>query len=254
MPDSEFGSRAGTGPACALPLGRDFFAADARQVAVSLLGKLLCRDPGDGLRWGRIVEVEAYCGPEDAAAHSHRGETPRNRPMFGPPGHAYVYFIYGMHHCVNVVTAEAGIPHAVLIRALEPGPGTGPCHGPARLCRALAIGRELSGTRLEPPRLYIADDGYRPTAVYATPRIGVDYADEWAARLWRYCLASPHLSRRLPSGVTAFDPAGFWDGPGAMSSEVVGWEPASVAAVAAGPASDSPASRPVPARYRRTPR
>jgi DNA-3-methyladenine glycosylase len=181
-------------------LSSEFFDRDTLEVARDVLGKLLVRQVDGELRWGRLVEVEAYCGPEDRAAHSWRGLTPRTRVMFGPPGRAYVYFIYGMHHCLNLVTREEGVPQAVLIRALAPAPGVGRCSGPALVCRSLAVDRALNGFPLEPPELYLLDDGFRPEPerVFQTPRIGVDYAGEWSRLPWRFCLDSPHLSRRRP--------------------------------------------------------
>jgi DNA-3-methyladenine glycosylase len=182
-------------------LGADFFDRDTLEVAHDVLGKLLVREVDGWVRWGRLVEVEAYCGPDDRAAHSWRGLTPRTRVMFGPPGHAYVYFIYGMHNCLNFVTRPEGFPEAILVRALEPGPGVGRCSGPGLLCRALDVDRSLNGTPLRPPALYVVDDGFRPASgeVVQAPRIGVGYAGEWADRPWRFCLPGPHLSRRLRS-------------------------------------------------------
>ena len=145
---------------------------------------------------GRIVEVEAYQGPEDRAAHSARGLTPRTRVMYGEPGHAYVYLIYGIHHCLNFVTREAGVPHAVLVRALEPGPGVGRCGGPGLLCRSLGIDLRLNGVPLVPPDLYVADDGAPPPPVHASPRIGVAYAGEWALRDWRFTVSPRRLRSR----------------------------------------------------------
>jgi DNA-3-methyladenine glycosylase len=181
-------------------LGPDFFARDTLEVAADLLGKLLVREVGGRVRWGRLVEVEAYCGPEDQAAHSRFGLTPRTRVMYGPPGHAYVYFIYGMHHCLNLVTRPEGIPQAVLVRALEPGPGVTRCSGPGLVCRSLGIDRTLNGIPLRPPDLYVLDDGVRPApeSVLRGPRVGVAYAGEWAERPWRFCLPSRHLSRPAP--------------------------------------------------------
>ncbi len=179
-------------------LSPDFFARDTLEVARDLLGKRLVREVGGRRLGGRLVEVEAYCGPDDLAAHSARGRTPRTEVMFGPPGHAYVYFIYGMHHCLNFVTRPAGMPQAVLIRALEPDPGTGRCAGPGLVCRALAIDRSLNGAPLLPPDLYVVDDGYRPDMVLSAPRIGVGYAGEWRDLPWRFYLDSPHVSRRPP--------------------------------------------------------
>lgn len=183
------------------PLPPEWFARDTLQVARDLLGKLVIRTLADGrIRSGRLVEVEAYLGPDDRAAHSWRGLTPRTRVMYGPPGHAYVYFIYGIHHCLNFVTRPAGEPQAVLVRALEPGPETPRASGPGLVCQALAIDLSLNGARLEPPDLYVVDDGYRPDPrlVFQTARIGVAYAGEWAERPWRFCIDSPHLSRRRP--------------------------------------------------------
>lgn len=190
----------GTQPAGQV-LGPGFFARDTLEVAEDLIGKLLVRQTDHHLHWGRLIEVEAYCGPEDRAAHSWRGLTPRTQVMYGPPGRAYVYFIYGMHNCLNFVTQPAGSPQAVLVRALEPGPGVGRCSGPGLVCKALDIDRSLNGAPLEPPALYVVDDGFRPTpgAVVRTPRVGVAYADRWAELPWRFCLESPHLSRRLRS-------------------------------------------------------
>lgn len=160
--------------------------------------------PGGEVRWGRLVEVEAYLGPDDRAAHSAGGRrTPRTSVMYGPPGRAYVYLVYGLHHCLNFVTRPAGEPQAVLVRALAPGAGlAGSASGPGLVCRALGIDLAQNGISLEPPELYVADDGYRPGAgaVVTTPRIGVDYAGAWADEPYRFCLESPFLSRRLASG------------------------------------------------------
>lgn len=182
-------------------LGADYFERDTLEVAGDLMGKVLVSEVDGQVRWGRLVEVEAYRGPEDRAAHSWRGLTARTRVMYGPPGHAYVYFIYGMHHCLNFVTRPEGCPEAILVRALEPGPGVGRCSGPGLVCRALGIDRSLNGAPLRPPALYVVDDGFRPApgGVVRTPRIGVGYAGEWAELPWRFCLASPHLSRPLRS-------------------------------------------------------
>ena len=148
---------------------------------------------------GRLVEVEAYLGPDDLAAHSACGRrTARTEIMFGPPGHAYVYFVYGLHHCLNFVTGEAGVPHAILVRALEPAPGVGRTNGPALVCRALVIDLALNGRLLAPPDLYLVDDGFRPEEIFTAPRIGVDYAGDWTEKPWRFCLDSPNLSRRVP--------------------------------------------------------
>ena len=186
------------------PLSLDWFGRDTLEVARDLLGKVLVRELDGERLTGRLVEVEAYCGPHDLAAHSARGLTPRTRVMYGPPGHAYVYLIYGLHHCLNFVTRPEGEPQAVLVRALQPGPGVGRASGPGLVCRALAIDRSLNGRPLVPPDLYVADDGLQvdPASVVAGPRVGVAYAGEWAERPWRFRLtvpAPPAASRRPPS-------------------------------------------------------
>jgi len=179
-------------------LGPDFFDRDTLAVARAVLGKLLVREI-DGLRvWGRLVEVEAYLGPDDLAAHSAGGRrTPRTEVMYGPPGHAYVYLTYGMHHCLNFVTRSAGTPQAVLVRAIEPGPGVGRASGPGLVCRALDIDRRLNGVALKPPHLYLVDDHAPRRRVYVTRRIGVESSGEWAGKPLRFCWDSPFLSRKL---------------------------------------------------------
>jgi len=182
------------------PAGRvldaSFFDRETRQVARDLLDKVLVRELDGQVLWGRLVEVEAYLGPDDLAAHSRGGRrTARTEVMFGAPGHAYVYFTYGMHWCLNFVTREAGIPQAVLVRALEPGPGVARCSGPGLVTRALQIGRALNGAKLRPPDLYVVDDGAAPRRVFVTPRIGVQGTGRWERRLLRYAVDSPALSR-----------------------------------------------------------
>ncbi len=199
------------------PLPRAFFARETEIVARELLGCVLWTDAAGLVAAGRVVEVEAYLGEDDPASHAWRGPTPRSGIMFGPPGMAYVYFIYGMHHCVNAVTEPAGRAGAVLLRALEPiaglevmasrSPRTCPpgdlFRGPGRLFRALGVdhgwsGLPLSGRRARPRgaarRLWIAAGEGRPARVFATPRIGVRRA---ADRLLRFVDAdSPCLSGR----------------------------------------------------------
>jgi DNA-3-methyladenine glycosylase len=182
-------------------LSPGFFDRDTEAVARDLLGKLLVRKVRGMQLWGRLVEVEAYLGPDDQAAHSYRGHrSPRNEVMYGSPGHAYVYFTYGMHHCLNFVTREEGVPQAVLVRALEPGPGVDRCGGPGLLCRSLEIDRALNGAALEPPQLFLIDDGFTPSPVFATPRIGVG-SGQWAERPLRFCVDSPFLSRPIPKSL-----------------------------------------------------
>jgi len=167
---------------------RSFFEQDTLVVAQTLIGMRLLHRVGKQIRIGRIVETEAYQGPEDLAAHSARGQTARNTVMFGAPGHAYVYLIYGMWHCVNVVTREAGVPHAVLIRGIEPIAAiTEKTHGPGLLCRAMHIDREQNGADLLGDKLWIeAADNARTPNIVSAKRVGIDYAAEWAERPWRF--------------------------------------------------------------------
>jgi DNA-3-methyladenine glycosylase len=177
---------------------RSFYAReDTLLVARELIGLHLVHDDGVSRRIGRIVETEAYMGPEDLAAHSARGRTKRNEVMFGPPGHAYVYFIYGVWYCMNVVTSRKGIPHAVLLRGLEPVAGiTHKTWGPGLLCRAMGIDRAMNGTDLCADRLWLERPRESaPVSIAAGPRIGVDYAGPWAKRPWRfYDGTSPYVS------------------------------------------------------------
>lgn len=195
---------------------RSFFARNSLTVARDLLGAVLIHDGAEGRTSGRIVEVEAYRGPADRAAHSFGGRrTARNEVMYGEAGHAYVYFVYGMHYCVNVVTASLGVPEAVLLRALEPLEGIdlmrarrgvgekiaamNLCRGPGNLCKAMGIDRSMNGADLlaGPLRIEIASR-LRPALVGRGPRIGVDYAGEHAALPWRFCLRdSAALSVKL---------------------------------------------------------
>jgi DNA-3-methyladenine glycosylase len=183
-------------------LPREFYAQPVLTVARQSIGKILVHRTPEGEAAGRIVEAEAYRGPLDLAAHSARGLTKRTTAMFGPPGHAYVYFLYGVCWAMNVVAASEGKPHAVLIRALEPvrgldlmarrrgKPATSRelTNGPGKLTGALAItgadyGRDLCGEEL-----FLEDGGAEiPRGkIGRSPRINVDYAGEWAALPWRF--------------------------------------------------------------------
>lgn len=184
-------------PGAKLP--RAFYAHPTLEVARGLLGLHLVRMHDGVRRAGRIVETEAYQGPEDLAAHSSRGRTARTEVMFGPPGHAYVYLIYGFWNCLNVVAASRGVPHAVLLRALEPVEGIGDrTWGPGLLCRALHIDRTLNGAALLGDELWIerpAGGGTPAERIVTATRIGVDYAGDWAQRPWRFYEAeSPWVS------------------------------------------------------------
>lgn len=179
------------------PLPLSFHARDAVKVARALLGMDLVHVVRGRLRVGRIVETEAYVGPHDLACHSSKGRTPRTEVMFGPPGHAYLFLVYGMHLCVNVVVGEGA---AVLIRALEPREGLEGVRtdGPGRLTRALGLSLRLNARPLDRAPLFVAPGVPVPARhIEASPRIGVDYAGEWAARPLRFIdRRSPFVSRR----------------------------------------------------------
>jgi DNA-3-methyladenine glycosylase len=179
-------------------LPRRFYDRATVTVARELLGKLLVHRVAGMELVGRIVEVEAYVGPHDLASHSSKGLTGRTTIMFGPPGHAYVYLIYGMHHCLNVVTEHAGHGAAVLLRAIEPVQNIiGRTSGPGLLTRALQIDRSLNGHDLLSDNLFIAQANSGVTLkVVKRPRIGVDYAGVWAKRHLRFYLqGNPFVSR-----------------------------------------------------------
>lgn len=183
------------------PLSREFFARPVLRVARALIGKLLVHDSAHGMALGRIVETEAYRGPEDLAAHTANGRrTRRNEPMWGEAGRAYVFQLYGMHWAFNVVTGGVGEPHAVLVRAVEPleptellarRRGIAPSrreltNGPGKLCAAFGIDGALSGVDLcDGSRLFIAD-APRVSDVGRSSRINVDYAGDWADVPWRF--------------------------------------------------------------------
>jgi DNA-3-methyladenine glycosylase len=171
-------------------LPRRFYERETLQVARDLIGMQVVHVDEGVRRVGRIVETEAYRGPEDAAAHSAKGRTRRNEVMFGPPGYAYVYLIYGMWCCLNVVTRPASIPQAVLIRGIEPLEGlSGGTWGPGLLCRALNVDRRLNGADLCGAVLWIeapAPPPLRKPRIARAPRIGVDYAGHWAQKPWRF--------------------------------------------------------------------
>lgn len=191
------------------PLSRPFYAGAPDAVACGLLGKVLARRLDGEWLTGRIVETEAYFGQDDPAAHAYAGKTARNAVLFGPPGHAYVYFIYGMYWCLNVSCEPVGQAGCVLIRALEPLTGlktmarlrgtANPkllASGPGRLCQAMAItraGQNGADVTKRGSELQIWDDGYKPGQVQVTPRVGIRKA---ADRLHRF-VCSPHRQPRL---------------------------------------------------------
>lgn len=183
-------------------LNRKFFDRKTTIVAQDLLGKYLIRKTGRKIVRAKIIETEAYCGPRDLANHASKGLTPRNKVMFGPPGHAYIYLIYGMYHCLNIVTEREGWPAAVLIRMAEilnPKSETlnkfkiknPKLKGPGILCRELRIDRILNGIDIcKSNKLWIEDSDVviKNSQVKKGKRIGVDYAGKWKDKLWRFYL------------------------------------------------------------------
>ncbi|MDO8432740.1 MAG: DNA-3-methyladenine glycosylase [Candidatus Binatus sp.] len=179
---------------------RDFYARSVLVVARECIGKILVHRTPDGETAGRIVESEAYRGPRDLAAHSSRGRTRRTAAMYGPPGHAYVFRLYGISWAMNLVVASEGDPHAVLIRALEPTRGLELMayrrqkavisreltNGPGKLTQALAITGDDYGRDLCGDELFLEHSDYRVKAIGRSARINVDYAGVWAAKRWRF--------------------------------------------------------------------
>jgi DNA-3-methyladenine glycosylase len=193
-----------------LKISRPFYEQPTLAVARELLGKYLVRKHPDGKTVGRIVETEAYIGPRDLACHASRGRTARTEIMFGPAGYAYVYFIYGVYYCLNIVTEEVDHASAVLIRALEPADGIelmkkrrkteelrNLVSGPGKLCQAFAIDRALNGADACGKVLYIEDRGEPAPKILARPRVGVDYAGKWKDKPWRFLIrGNEFVSRR----------------------------------------------------------
>lgn len=189
-------------------LNRKFYHRDTLRVARTLLGKKLVRQINGVKLSGMIAETEAYCGREDSACHAHRGKTQRNAAMFGEPGHAYVYFTYGMHYMLNLVTEEEENPCAVLIRAIVPLTGIAAMevrrkkkgveltNGPAKLCQAMSINKSLNGWDLTLGRELWVED-YRKISdskIITTPRIGIDYAKtKDREALWRFVVKQDGL-------------------------------------------------------------
>ena len=178
---------------------RAFYERDTVTVARSLLGlEIVFNRPNLNTVRARIVETEAYVGPDDRASHAFRGRTPQTSVMFGLAGHAYVYLIYGSYHCLNIVTERSGYPAAVLIRGVEPIVGiTGRTDGPGRLCRELGIDRSYNGIDMTAPPLFLTEPSeLADWEIESGPRVGVVYAGEWAMRPWRFWIRNnPHVSR-----------------------------------------------------------
>ena len=194
-------------------LNRDFYTRDTLTVAKDLLGKILVNKTKEGVTKGRIVDVEAYMGPNDKAAHSyHKVNSKRTQIQYLEGGYAYIYLIYGMYHCMNIVTSEVERPESVLIRGLEPVEGIELmhkrrgrdkikelCNGPGKLCIAMGIKKEHYGMDLCGTKLYIEDDteiiDYN---IIASKRINIDYAEEAKDYLWRFTIEnSPYISTKI---------------------------------------------------------
>ncbi len=193
-----------------MKLPESFYSRPAVEVAVDLIGRVLVRQVGRTRMAGIIVETEAYAGPHDLACHASKGKTPRTSVMFGPPGRAYVYMIYGVYYCLNAVTGRTGYPAAVLVRAIEPLDGVRAMKrrrpkaardvdigsGPGKLCQAMSIDRGLNTVNLAGRSLWIENHDMDPGPVAAGPRIGVDYAGEYRDKPWRFFVPdNPHISR-----------------------------------------------------------
>jgi DNA-3-methyladenine glycosylase len=180
------------------PLAESFFRQSAVEVARQILGTVMTRRVGDTPRRARVVEAEAYLGPRDLASHSSKGRTKRTDVMFGPPGRAYVYFIYGMHQMFNIVVGEEGRAEAVLLRAAQPLDGwDADLLGPGRLARAFAITAADNRMNLGAGDItFLADPQYRARVV-KTKRVGVDYAGRWKDRLLRFIDANNPVAARL---------------------------------------------------------
>ncbi len=197
-------------------LPKSFYARSSTEVARDLIGMVVVRKLDGERLAGKIVETEAYVGPHDLACHASKGRTRRTEVMFGPPGYAYVFMIYGVYNCLNAVTERKGYPAAVLIRAIEPIDGVERMRrlrpragrevdigsGPGKLCQAMAIDRSLNAANLAGPDIWIEDRRLDPGRIAVSPRIGVDYAGEFTDKPWRFFAAgNAHVSRhRLNSG------------------------------------------------------
>lgn len=186
-------------------LGRDFYTRDTLKVAKKLLGKYIVRKVGKGFKIGKIVETEAYIGPQDKASHAFRGKiTPRNKTEYLEGGHIYIYLCYGVWWQLNIVTSKEGRPECVLIRALEPlkkkDREKKVASGPGKLCRWLRLNKSFDGEDLvKSERIWVEDWGekIKRDEIVSTERIGIDYAKEWAKVPWRfYIKGNPFISRK----------------------------------------------------------
>ncbi len=193
-------TKEGISPDHSNPLQREFYERPTLKVAKDLLGKALIKQTPRGILHTKIVDVEAYVGPKDKACHASKGRTKRTEILFGPAGFTYVYLIYGMYHCLNIVTEREEYPAAILIRGLEilgenhPTAKPTRIDGPGRVCRFLEVDRTHNGLdATQGTTLWMEDHGLAVSQkqIQALPRIGVDYAGEWAKKLWRFCLPAP---------------------------------------------------------------
>jgi DNA-3-methyladenine glycosylase len=177
--------------------GRSYYQVPAEMLAERLIGTIMVRRIGDRQLSARIVETEAYVGPEDLACHTSRGRTKRTEVMFGPAGHAYVYFIYGMYDMLNIVAGKTGSGQAVLIRAAEPIGWEADLSGPGKLAREMRITRAQNGLDLTTGKeLFLRPDSITPAKIARSKRIGIDYAKHWQHALLRFTdPASKSLSR-----------------------------------------------------------
>jgi DNA-3-methyladenine glycosylase len=192
---------------------KDFYDRNTLEVAREIMGKFLVRKIGNKIISGKIVEAEGYVGPNDLASHASRGKTDRTAPMFGPPGYSYVYLVYGLNYCFNIVTEKEGYPAAILIRALEPSEGIdlikknrktkmsifNLTNGPGKLCQALIIDKSLNKFDLTKNILWIEDRDVKikPSEIVAAKRIGIDYAGEYKNKPWRFYLrGNPFVSKK----------------------------------------------------------
>lgn len=192
---------------------KNFYNRETLKVAQELLGKFLVRKIGKKIIAGKIVETEAYVGLSDLASHASRGKTARTAPMFGPPGHAYVYLVYGSNYCFNIVTEKENYPAAVLIRAIEPAEGAdfmkryrktqklifNLTNGPGKFCQAFKINKTLNSLDLTKNILWVEDRGIKikSSEIAAVKRVGVDYAGEYKNKPWRFYLrGNPFVSKK----------------------------------------------------------
>ena len=193
-------------------ISREFYLCDGLEAAEKLLGKILVHDSPEGLTAGRIVELEAYMGESDRGCHAYGGRrTSRTEIMYAEGGRAYVYLIYGMHCCMNIIVNGEDIPHCIFLRALEPVEGielmerrrgtdklNNLCSGPGKLCIAMEIDKSLYGEDLCGNRLWLEDDGFVPPGILRGRRINIDYAGEDAERDWRFAVrGSRFLSAKI---------------------------------------------------------